>query len=92
MVTRIITNHIKPGTKAEYIAASKAFCAALVERNGCLEARVYDVPDRDDVVNIEVWPDRETAEAVTATPTFAEFLPELGKYFLGSEGVFLNLV
>lgn len=91
MITRIITNHIKEGHKAEYVKASKAFCAALVEKNGCLEARVYEVEGSETtVLNFERWPDKETAEAVTGTETFREFVPLLVPHFEGNEELVLN--
>ncbi len=90
MITRIITNHVKEGHKAEYIEVSKAFCAALVANNGCIEAHVYADTETDDIINIEQWPDRATAEAVTGTETFRSFLPQLVPHFAGNETVWLE--
>ena len=92
MITRIITNHIKPGKKPEYISVSRDFCAALVARCGCLEAKVFSDLDSGDVLNIERWPDRETAEKVTATEVFAEFVPRLAPLFDGNDEVYLEEV
>jgi quinol monooxygenase YgiN len=54
---------------------SKAFLAELIERCGCLKAVVYEAEGSDDVVNIEQWPDVETADSVTKTETFKKFIP-----------------
>ena len=92
MITRIITNHVKEGHREEYIAASKAFCAALVERNGCLEAHVYADEGSDDVINFEKWPDMATIDAVMSSDTFQEFLPKLIPHFAGNETVVMREV
>lgn len=92
MITRIITNHVKEGHQAAYIEANKAFCAALVAQNGCLAAHVYVDGETGNVVNIEQWPDRTTAEAVTGTETFRTYLPQLVPHFAGNETVWLEEV
>lgn len=90
MITRIVTNRVKPGKRKEYIAVSRDFCAALVKECGCLEAKVYEDLDSDNVINIECWPDRESAVAVTGTKTFKEYLPRLMPCFDGNESLFLQ--
>lgn len=86
MITRLITNHIKEGHKEAYIAASKAFAEALIANNGCLSCIVYEVEGDDTlVINYETWPDQATADAVTGTSTFREFLPQLVPHFCGNE-------
>jgi len=92
MLTCIITNHVKPGHKAEYIAVSRDFSAALVDGAGCLEAKVYDVLNSNDVINFQIWPDQETAMAVTKTKAFSDFKPLLEPHFDGNERVFLQEV
>ena len=91
MITRIITNHIKEGHKEEYIKVSKAFCAAMLERDGCLEAKVYDVEGDDTlVIYVERWPDLETADGVMKNGTFGEFVPQLFPHFAGNETLVLH--
>lgn len=91
MITQIITNHIKEGHKSEYIAVSKAFCAAMVENEGALEATVYEVKDAEnDVVNIVRWNSEAEADALLASETFRKFVPQLSAYFNGNETIVLS--
>lgn len=92
MITCIITNHVKPGHKEEYIAVSRSFSAAIVAEGGCLESKVYDNPANNDVINIQVWPDKETFKAVTKTKVFSDFKPLLEPHFEGNELLFLQEV
>ena len=90
MVTRVITNSIKAGCKEAYIQVSKEFCKVLMEKDGCIESKVYEVAGCDTkVVYIERWPDVETAEAVMQSETFKEFAPKLGQYYAGTEEMYL---
>ena len=90
MISRIITNHVKEGHRDEYIEVSKAFCAALVANCGCIEAKVFADTESTDVINVEQWPDRETAEVVMKSETFRTFLPQLFPHFAGNETVWME--
>ena len=90
MVTKITYNKIKKGTAEEYIAASKRFEEDLVKRTTCMSAKVYKV-DGDDqtVINIEIWPDKESATTSHLTEVFEEHLPNLIPFFAGNDAIVL---
>lgn len=90
MITQIITNKIKEGTKEDYIKVSKAFCEAVVARDGCLDAKVYEDTQSDtSVVNIVRWNSLEEAEALNRSATFREFIPQMIPYFAGNDTIVL---
>ena len=90
MITRIVINHVKEGHREDYLAVSKAFLAELVETCGCQKAEVFTLEGSNDVVNIEEWPDVETADAVTKSDTFRKFVPQLVAHFAGNETLILH--
>ncbi|MGI6040113.1 MAG: hypothetical protein GX257_04915 [Clostridiales bacterium] len=85
MITQIISNKIKSGTKEEYILISKKFCEALVADEGAIEARVYeDINSDTNVVNIVRWNTEAEAEKHLDSPTFQKFIPQLLPFFEGN--------
>lgn len=91
MITRIVINHVKEGHKGEYIEVSKAFLKELKETCGLIEGGVFEVEETEnDVINVEKWPDKETAEAVLKSPVFQKYMPQLMQFFNGNETMILH--
>lgn len=93
MITKVTLNKVREGCKEAYAEVSKEFEAALVERTNCLSAKTYFVEGDDTtVVNIEVWPDAESASFNNLKGIFGEFAPRLGQYFAGNSDMTLTEV
>ena len=93
MITQVITNRVKPGAQRQYIAISKAFCKAMVERDGCLESNVFLDKDCDtNIVNVVKWNTVEEAEAFLQSDTCKEFFPQFHDLFEGNTTLVLEPV
>ena len=51
-----------------------------------MEAKVYEIEGNEtDVLNVETWPDIETANAVTETDTFKTHTRNFIEHFIGND-------